>query len=91
MGMQLEPEKACWQNAALTFHTTGPRLPPLSLADLAAHMYAHKQPVGTLVHAYYQAEWATAVFDVAGKATRLAITAWACQSGLPLLQQLFRQ
>jgi membrane protein YqaA with SNARE-associated domain len=35
--------------------------------------------------------WKFLVSAALGKSIRLGITAWACQSGLPLLQQLFRQ
>ena len=35
--------------------------------------------------------WKFLVAAALGKAIRLGMTAWACQSGLPLLEQLFRQ
>ncbi len=35
--------------------------------------------------------WKFLVAAVIGKAIRLGVTAWACMSGIPLLQQLFNQ
>lgn len=35
--------------------------------------------------------WKFLLAAALGKSIRLGMTAWACQSGLPLLQQLFRQ
>jgi membrane protein YqaA with SNARE-associated domain len=35
--------------------------------------------------------WKFLLATALGKSIRLGVTAWACQSGLPLLQQLFKQ
>ena len=45
---------------------------------------------GIIAGALRMKGWKFIVAAWAGKAIRLGITAWACQSGLPLLQQLFK-
>ncbi len=46
---------------------------------------------GIIAGALQMKIWKFLVAAALGKSVRLGITAWACQSGLPLLQQLFRQ
>jgi membrane protein YqaA with SNARE-associated domain len=46
---------------------------------------------GLIAGALRMKAWKFILAAWAGKAIRLALTAWACQSGLPLLEQLFGQ
>ncbi len=46
---------------------------------------------GIIAGALQMKAWKFLVAAALGKSIRLGMTAWACQSGLPLLQQLFRQ
>jgi membrane protein YqaA with SNARE-associated domain len=46
---------------------------------------------GIIAGALRMKGWKFIVAAWAGKAIRLGITAWACQSGIPLLQQLLKQ
>jgi len=45
---------------------------------------------GLIAGALRMKAWKFILAAWAGKAIRLSLTAWACQSGLPLLQQLFK-
>jgi membrane protein YqaA with SNARE-associated domain len=48
--------------------------------------------IGGLIAGVLQMKgWKFLVAAALGKSIRLGVTAWACQSGLPLLQQLFSQ
>jgi membrane protein YqaA with SNARE-associated domain len=46
---------------------------------------------GLIAGALRMKVWKFVLAAWAGKAIRLGVTAWACQSGIPLLEQLFRQ
>jgi membrane protein YqaA with SNARE-associated domain len=46
---------------------------------------------GIIAGALQMKGWKFLVAAALGKSIRLGMTAWACQGGLPLLQQLFRQ
>src|SRR5512139_68041 len=46
---------------------------------------------GIIAGALRMKAWKFILAAWAGKAIRLSLTAWACQSGLPLLEQLFKQ
>ena len=46
---------------------------------------------GLIAGALRMKVWKFVLAAWAGKAIRLALTAWACQSGLPLLEQIFKQ
>ncbi|HTP09451.1 MAG TPA: VTT domain-containing protein [Anaerolineae bacterium] len=46
---------------------------------------------GIIAGALQMKAWKFLVAAAIGKSIRLGVTAWACQSGLPLLQQLFKQ
>jgi membrane protein YqaA with SNARE-associated domain len=46
---------------------------------------------GLIAGALRMKVWKFVVAAWAGKAIRLGATAWACQSGIPLLEQLFKQ
>ena len=46
---------------------------------------------GLIAGALRMKVWKFILAAWAGKAIRLSLTAWACQSGLPLLEQLFKQ
>jgi len=46
---------------------------------------------GIVAGALQMKVWKFLVAAALGKSIRLGVTAWACQSGLPLLQQLFKQ
>ena len=46
---------------------------------------------GIIAGALQMKGWKFLVAAALGKSIRLGATAWACQSGLPLLQQLFKQ
>jgi membrane protein YqaA with SNARE-associated domain len=46
---------------------------------------------GIIAGALQMKGWKFLLATALGKAIRLGATAWACQSGLPLLQQLFKQ
>ncbi len=46
---------------------------------------------GIIAGALQMKGWKFLIAAALGKSIRLGITAWACQSGLPLLQQLFKQ
>ena len=46
---------------------------------------------GLIAGALRMKAWKFILAAWAGKAIRLSLTAWACQSGLPLVEQLFKQ
>ena len=46
---------------------------------------------GLIAGALRMKAWKFILAAWAGKAIRLSLTAWACQSGLPLLEQIFKQ
>jgi membrane protein YqaA with SNARE-associated domain len=46
---------------------------------------------GLIAGALRMKVWKFVLAAWVGKAIRLALTAWACQSGLPLLEQIFKQ
>ena len=46
---------------------------------------------GIIAGALQMKGWKFLLATALGKSLRLGITAWACQSGLPVLQQLFKQ
>jgi membrane protein YqaA with SNARE-associated domain len=46
---------------------------------------------GLIAGALRMKVWKFVLAAWAGKAIRLGVTAWACQSGIPLLEQLFKQ
>jgi CO/xanthine dehydrogenase Mo-binding subunit len=55
-----KPAEAKWQNSQLT----APGLPGLTTSQLAAHIYKNNGYTGAMVHAYFQAKWVSADYQV---------------------------